>query len=613
MPHKPGVGAIFGIVSEEGVAKPSSPVFLYDRTTGYLVAKTYTANDGGFVFNGLNPDTNDYYVVATDEDGSPRKNALIRDYVQPIRAHLGAHWWQNWQTAVSMLSPQALFSGYTDADGVPTTLSSKFYIYGSATVGGSITPGAPHAASVQFNDALAHFYTTRWLSLGDSRIPSQQLSSFEGAIDFSSLPVSFSLWGHFETENGITGFGVRRNLLFAVEVFSTIIKVFVGNRVALTYNHSYTGVHHVAVNLRKGADCKLYIDGNLVFTDTSESRKSATYDFMSSYYYYRCPLIAASVSKYRVSENSPSNDSANHTTAKIGPFAMWLDRLLTDQEIQDHYNYLFTPKTPILSGYQRAVMSLNPAWYYRLNEATSSDLAHDMVRYNDRLIGQLDEFGLSLGKYILPNTSSITFANPTPIVGGSGMMFNGGCVLVNQANNIFLQNNKAATFSFLYKISAAPSSNQMLFGVYDAIKNLWLIKLYVLGTGADQGKLKLIVRQNSDSNIIFNYVLPTGAWTWLAITLDVVAENAKLWGADMLTQSVVELATTAILPTVFESSWFELRFYDMPNYLHIGGIVNTSNDTISNAFIGGLSELAYFPSALTQGDLQTLVNNFSTP
>ena len=88
MPHRPGVGAIFGVVSENGVAKPGAPVYLLDmrRDMGLgnavLLAKQFTKTDGGFVFNGLDPNYADYAVFTTDEDSSgetdPYKNALIR-------------------------------------------------------------------------------------------------------------------------------------------------------------------------------------------------------------------------------------------------------------------------------------------------------------------------------------------------------------------------------------------------------------------------------------------------------------------------------------------------------------------------------------------------------
>ena len=93
--HRPGSGAIFGIVTEDSVVKPNSPVFLLDarRHLGEgmlkLIGKRFTRQDGGFEFAGLNPLYSDYMVMATDEDGEVPKSPLAHDRVQPVFAHVG--------------------------------------------------------------------------------------------------------------------------------------------------------------------------------------------------------------------------------------------------------------------------------------------------------------------------------------------------------------------------------------------------------------------------------------------------------------------------------------------------------------------------------------------
>ncbi|MFZ4537179.1 hypothetical protein [Propionivibrio sp.] len=105
MPHKPGIGAIFGIVAEDGVAKVDSPVRLYDRTTGQLVRAVTTNVDGGYVFSGLDETTSDYMVLAVDNDGANKKNALVYDYITPMPAAQGESFDGNWQVVVGKYAP----------------------------------------------------------------------------------------------------------------------------------------------------------------------------------------------------------------------------------------------------------------------------------------------------------------------------------------------------------------------------------------------------------------------------------------------------------------------------------------------------------------------------
>ena len=77
-------GAIYGIVSEEGSIKVGTDVVLMDHATLSIIAKTITDQYGGYMFNNLDPDKTDYMLFTVDNDGVEPKNALIKDYVQPV-------------------------------------------------------------------------------------------------------------------------------------------------------------------------------------------------------------------------------------------------------------------------------------------------------------------------------------------------------------------------------------------------------------------------------------------------------------------------------------------------------------------------------------------------
>jgi len=119
MPHKPGNGAIFGIVSEDGASKPDFPVTLLDRTNGNIVNRRYTDLNGGFVFAGLNPETDDYQVIAQDEDNPPFKNAIIRDRIQPVPGYQGATYYGNWRLKSAEFNTIAFYDGTTINDPDP--------------------------------------------------------------------------------------------------------------------------------------------------------------------------------------------------------------------------------------------------------------------------------------------------------------------------------------------------------------------------------------------------------------------------------------------------------------------------------------------------------------
>ena len=83
-------GTIHGIVSEEGVAKVDNEVVLLDHETLSILARTRTDKFGGYMFNNLDPDKTDYMMYTVDNDGAQPKNALIKDYVQPVKGNNGS-------------------------------------------------------------------------------------------------------------------------------------------------------------------------------------------------------------------------------------------------------------------------------------------------------------------------------------------------------------------------------------------------------------------------------------------------------------------------------------------------------------------------------------------
>jgi hypothetical protein len=82
-------GAIYGIVSEDGVIKEGCPVVLLRHSGLQVIAETITDVNGGYIFNNLDPDSTDYMVLTVDNDGASPKSALVIDYVQPNQTSNG--------------------------------------------------------------------------------------------------------------------------------------------------------------------------------------------------------------------------------------------------------------------------------------------------------------------------------------------------------------------------------------------------------------------------------------------------------------------------------------------------------------------------------------------
>lgn len=82
-----GSGGIYGIVSEDGIARPNRPVYLFERDNFSRVAIAKTDENGGYTFNGLNTQR-EFTLMSVDISGPPFKNAIVWDRIKPINASI---------------------------------------------------------------------------------------------------------------------------------------------------------------------------------------------------------------------------------------------------------------------------------------------------------------------------------------------------------------------------------------------------------------------------------------------------------------------------------------------------------------------------------------------
>lgn len=302
MPHKPGVGAILGIVSEDGVPKESATVNLYDRTTGTLVLRQATNENGEFRFVGLDTETDDYQVSTQDDSGPPYKNALVRDRIQPVGiANIDSI--RNWPAlsaqyrVLAQFIPRVGIRSDTQPCIIPS-IGSQSYL---ACFNSSNNPVAPPFASNVPQPGNLIDLPVVDISGCKVIIPG---IPFDGARPFgaSEMPAVMSLEAAFEPAS------VVGDVCFAAGELYADSSIFSGNPltgavayIAIKYAAStqtltvfacrnpadgatnftsataiisdydmssyQNGLHHIVATVKMGTSLKLYINGDLKTTD----------------------------------------------------------------------------------------------------------------------------------------------------------------------------------------------------------------------------------------------------------------------------------------------------------------------------------------------------------
>ena len=612
--HRPGTGAIFGIVTEDGVVKSGSPVYLYDarRWAGIaqkrLLGVQLTQPDGGFVFNGLNPAYKDYVLSATDEDGVEPKNALIQDRVQPIPAHQGATWFTNWW--VEALSDGAF--GVVAAYPVMGDMT-RWYVGGLVSevenrsqsadpTLSSLTPGALQMAGVQLTGGQL---VTPGMQLTNSSVEDYQLS-LEWVIDLDSItsgtPACF--WGSFANpvthSNGMVRIpildsihgGDRWGSWLALRVSEGHLQAYVrassntnsGFTLALSQLFSFdlsghSGVIHAAVVYRYGSRCDLFING--VSVALTISPPSIGQQWSSGVQRpFACIL-------------GGWETNGTGATYKTGPVAMYA-RALEDEEVLAHYEALMTEDVlPNRSGYQRAVMSLHPQIYFRLNEAVMDGENHAWPLLNPDKAGHLD---MRAGKLVTQADGAVSPA-VSPVVGDNAMAFTGADRLRCDAGMWMHASPDEASFSCWVKFDqATPSSVETL--VRQNMPNS--TTYYFLVQRDTDGYLRVATRRGGTNytDTFTTYAPPVDTWLQVFIRVDlsdVADPYMELW-----------VGTEVAAPELKERLGVGIgKLYSPATDLYSNNDNTTwySRLEIAENLVGSLCEVAIYAQKITEGDM----------
>ena len=629
MPHRPGVGAIFGVVSENGVAKPGAPVYLLDmrRDMGLgnavLIAKQFTKTDGGFVFNGLDPNYADYAVFTTDEDSSgetdPYKNALIRDRIQPISAHTGATWLANWWAQSALYGSNFRVVPYNvvpavvrshqipSNNGIITNVPASDKVVGF--VGTGVTNYVPYGV---FNAYYVNSGSEGWLAAHG--VPTSDYTTgsalsaytFECVLDLTKArntgvvqrfgynvfsSASAGLQRNFLIRDNYTGsmgsmfyviFTPSTNKLalhFSNSYDSNYVRPFeVASEVASINLTSYSGIIHIAIVWRIAASVVFYVNGSAVSTITNTAV---------------IPNLEGSFLGYTNVGAASTNSAA--------VFAMY-PKALTATEVQTLSECVINGRLPVLSGYMRQVFTYHPMRYYRMNDVVT-DLSADLI-YNWTTYG--DSKSKAHLKATTSTTSRYVFNEPSPVVGGNSVRLFGSSsdyFTATYSAPYSIGNNHQLTFSGWVKLAGSQTNSGELYYA-PAVNDSTIVNAYITTN------LKPALTINvggTDRTYTSSIALTANQWYFIVWTVSLYPDSSTV---------KLYIGTDSVAPTLAET--FDNARLGYTGYLYDLAVDNSEWSWAKSArigynFNGWLAELALIPAALTSQDVVDLWNAKDVP
>lgn len=604
MPHKPGLGAIFGIVSENGVAKEASPVYLYDmqRDSGVakakLLTKQLTRSDGGFTFSGLDPNYQDYSVVATDEDGAEPKNALIQDRVQPVGATAGIGAVGDWYTRAYKDGAVAGVVPWPVAESGPLRpmgmVGSTIYVAPVAEP--NVVMGVPEIPAMA---GMRLQQGGRIGSYGRIGVPNNSDSSLEFVVElddfsgtapvlefmFPKLAIDNQYGGvYLDTLNNPTfsGYTVRALYSFANKTLQFYLQT--GGQNTSNFTNlgtvslaAYSGKAHIIVSYVVGIALKVYVNGGLAGTLTP----ATVVNWMPA------NTISGAV---RVAWASGSSCECT-----LGPVVAYVGAL-TEAQVEAHYKALFgNTNIPLATGYARAMCAELPMWYYRMNELDPSQGFSSELHKRDEVSSLTPPYSLIKADNNLLLTSGMS----SPIVGGSTVEKTAGAILSgNYAGLCGLPFSNQFSFTcWVYFNNPTPAAEETIarFSVFvpRGTSPINPNGFFALSRGTN-GKLSAMVHTAAGAQTFaFDYSPPSGSWVnlWFVVDKTGTDKTASLYAGSTSTQPALVGAGVAN-----SSPLYTLALHGSNIFLANSGVPGVH---IGTNLSGRICEVAVLPMALT--------------
>ena len=546
MPHKPGFGAIFGIVSEEGLVKDNSPVVLVDPRRDAdgvqrIIGRQLTRSDGGFEFAGLDTTYTDYMLLATDEDGVEPKNALIQDRVQPISARSGlvdpAAWYAMScdEGAVVMLtgfptdnveplrpySPSAgsnwsgpqpeanLVLGSLDA--VPNYAgigieADQCLVAHAVPYNQTIPQDVQCSLEVVFdmdsvvNDAVFGF---RVLSSRASSSQYYDLSeeSFRGAyaplIAIKFDPLTKFLSGEISVSASL----------------SILQQPFDGQGVSAIFSDldltAYSGEVHIIVTLHANTEYKVYVNG----VQVSSGFDSNLFDLPDRDSRAIPALTVGGIARKLGSGGVTKLGLVHFGCTMTFVLATGYFRVLTAAQVQARYDALFDANShPILTGIHKEIFQSYPLLVVPFDD---SDITNHV---KTSMLNGVAYLGASRSYLTGTSMANFTAGAISPVAGRNAITFVGGDVLTTDysapASAVFPR--EFALCVWVYFDAVNGTVQTIIHKEQTATSVLWL-RLQL--TASNVISLTL-AEPSTPTDYVFAYTPPAGQWVFLAVDVD---------------------------------------------------------------------------------------------
>ena len=582
MPHIAGIGAIKGIDAEDSVAAQKR-IFLFDRTNMKLVSQTVSDATGGYAFNGLNAETNDYLIFSVDDDGSPRKQPIIYDYVQPIPAQQGETFWGNYYKLVMADAPAAGFFGSTDSQGKIDTIGDKGLLFtGTGLTANltSITPGAPllpvtsvdngaigmNARGTGYRfDANPCKVSVEWTL---TRSSVTQNTCLLANLKYSSSDINVASWPDNNVIALLYNPSSKVLTIYNNTGASNPSGVFSNMRSLISYDLTSKADNvTVIATVDYGYQANLYVNGALVSTASLSGQNTATY-FIDGSTRFAGLTIGGLGSGTVSAMNIPS-------TFKTGP-AFIYPTILTLQQVTDRYNALMVGSSPLETGYAKEVMLDHPKFYFRLRDANGSTSFKNWLHPNT---GTHD--------LTIFNPATLNFNQSSPVAGSSAVKFNGTSAARGSWVNSSTTSTRELSFGFIVTPTATPTATEIIVSINNDAD-----VVFSRVSRLTSGLLRFEVRANSATETYdFTTAITNGITYHVIVTINKVTQVAKLYLNNVLVET---LSTNAIVLDVAN-----LFLDNQARYCLIGGIANTALSSATNQLNATLTEVAFYTYELS--------------
>lgn len=604
MAHKVGNGAILGITSEDGVASQKR-VVLMDRTNMQVVKQTIADEYGAYLFNGLNPDSNDYIIFSVDDDGNPKKQSIIYDYVQPIPAHQGGFFWGNWYRIAMLKEPCVMFIGVTEKSEPSEVVFPYGVGSGAAYVEGSIVEedspplmdGAANIPStVLIGGSVAKEMLNHYNNLRNP--PGSTKVSGEIVFDPSSIVSDVTASLYTKRHNYYTDSSNYASSFISIEYRPSTKTLYlkrhnggvpsaahgVSDQLVTVVSYNLTDEQqiapiHVVGSIEYGVSAELYVNGSLVGSSSllgtnlhagrHIDRQTNTFGFFGGLGY-----------------GSGSRIYNQRADMSIGLFSFYADTI-TAGEVMDRYLALTQDVLPVVTGYMKSVVADYPLYFIRFDDLDESAFATDALRSNAIMSESV------LYKAV---ASKIKHDSSTPMVaGGSGMTFSGGSLRGLYFDTVPMSR-KFITFEFIAQPSKVTLSTHQTVFCHANNANTTIFELRISATGF----WELIWREGgAQKTVPLSTVIDLDNKHHYAFSVDKLNLTATLY-VDGEVAEIVEV-TPMLFDLSHESTSSLSRFY-------IAGKANDTLDAVANPYMGYLSELAMYPALLSQDKIKAHYN-----